>query len=239
MRILHLLAAGALLAGAQSIQLQAHAAGTDKATLQDLMAEGDALNKSLVKATVVKKKLAQADQELKGSQAALDSAARQVKEQIRKLQIEGTSHDQQAQIQISRGCGIKGASSPDATWVAACNAEVDRLNDWGAKLTSSAEGLQAYAQKLSAEQTQVSQATQTWVLKNKQNDADLNDINAALTDWSQRYNAFVFQSATYDRLVHTDLGMQQCTQLSEDPSDGELQRAHRCLQWLWDGATPP
>jgi hypothetical protein len=69
MRTLHLLAVLTLLAGAQAFQLQVHAAGNDKATLQDLMAEGDGLNKALVKATVVQKKIAQNDQELKGSQA--------------------------------------------------------------------------------------------------------------------------------------------------------------------------
>ena len=234
----HRIAVSVLCAGLLAFHPSVRAADSDKAALQDLMVEGDALNKSLVKATVVKKQLAKADQELKGSQAALDSAARQLKEAARKLQIEGTSRDQQAQIQISRGCGI-GGSSPVAAWVAACNAEVDRINAWGAKLANSAEGLKAYSQKLAAEQTQVSQATQTWVLKSKQSDADLNDINAALADWGQRYNALVFKSATYDRLVHTDLGTQQCAQLSDDPSEGELEVAHRCLQWLWDGATPP
>lgn len=238
MRTLHLIAAVALFAGVQAFPPQAHAGDKDKATLQDLMAEGDALNKSLVKATVVKKKLAQTDQELKGSQAAIDGAVRQLKSAAQKLQMEGTSQAQQVSIQKSRGCGL-GGTSPDLAWVAACNKEVDRLNDWATKLATTEDGLKAYAQKLSDEQAQLSHSTEVWAQKNKQNGADLDDINAALTDWSQRYNAFVFQSATYDRLVHTNQGMQECAQLSQDPSEGELEIAHRCLQWLWDGATPP
>lgn len=228
----------ALLAGVLVLPFHAHGAGNDKATLQDLMAEGADLNKSLVKATVVKKKLDQTDQELKGSQAAIDSAKRQLKQASIKLQLEGESHDQQAKMQISRGCGV-GGSSPDKAWVAACNGEVARLNDWLAKIDANADGLKAYGQKITEEQAQLSDTLQLWTKKRKQNDADLNDINAALTDWSQRYNAFVFNSPTYDRLVHTDIGMQQCAQLGPNPSEGEMEVAHRCLQWLWDGATPP
>jgi hypothetical protein len=140
-------------------------------------------------------------------------------------------------MQLSHGCGIPGVKSPDLAWVAACTQEVNRLNDWEKKLGANEDVLKAYAQKLDDEQSENSQAEALWVKKYKQNNSDLNDIGAALTDWSQRYNAFVFQSATYDRLVHTNQGIQQCAQLGDNPTIGDLEVAHHCLQWLWDGAT--
>jgi hypothetical protein len=218
---------GALLA------LASQAANADeKGTLQQLLAENRNLIVQLEKAKKVEGQIAKAELANQGAQSALKHAKEALRREGTGLAIDAASIQQKAD---QAGCPW-GTSSTDIAFVDSCNAEGRRLMALFEDVKKRDSSLQEYAQKLEEKQAQFSERTEKLFAQKKANNADLQFLYDARSNWQRRYNAFVFRSPTYERLKKTAPGAQMCEQLSESGSDQALRSAAQCLQWLWDGA---
>lgn len=204
----------------------------EKSTLQDLLAENKNLIVQLDKAKKVEGEIAKAGLAVEGTQNALKHAQQELQRKGKSLVGEQQSIEVQGQ---QSGCPW-GGSSKDEAFVDSCNAEGARLNALLKDVQQRKITVNEYSRKLQEEQARLSDSTLKWFAKKKENNADLQMLYDARSDWQQRYNAFVFRSATYERLKKTARGADVCERLSANVNDQALRKASQCLQRLWDGA---
>lgn len=223
-------------AGFMAVGSQALAAGAVESdglsTLQGLLAENKNLTVQLRKVRKVKGEIDGKDSEIQGAASALKHAQDDLRRRGARMEDENRRIDEEA---TRSGCPW-GTKSTDLAYVNSCNALGAKLMGWKEDLKNKVITLAEYAAKLQEEQNRLSQATLKWAAKKKENNTDLEELSASFSDWQRRYNAFVFQSETYERLKRTAPGAQQCERLSGNATDQELRNAAQCLQWLWDGA---
>lgn len=203
-------------------------AGAD--TLKALISDAANLKQQFDSAKRRKDQLAAVGQALSGNQLALRKANEALNSEVIVINKEGSEHDGQATTHNSQCSGV----SSDTAFVAACNAEAAKLNNWKGDLEHRAKPLVEYHKKLLEEQGRLNNATLNWAAKTKSNNADFEVLNEAATAWRERYNALVFNSPTYKRLVETKTGAARCSRLA---AADDLEAAQRCLQWLWDGSS--
>lgn len=214
-----------------SLGILSAATADEKGDLEALLAENRNLAVQLAKARTVQADIVKAETELNGAQQALYTAKNDVKRAEMGLLENVRRREQQAR---QAGCPW-GGTSTDKAFVAACNAEGARLNNWLFELQKEGADLRTYERKLGVEQQRLSKSTLTLFAKKKSNNRDLELLGAAQADWQRRYNEFLFRSSTYERLKKTAPGTQECERISADASDEALRRAADCLQRMWDG----
>ena len=199
------------------------------ATLQQLLKENQNLSVQLDKNEKVKGDIAKAELAIKGADSALKHAERDLHEKGVGLVQQAQGIEAQAQ---QSGCPW-GTTQQDKAFVDGCNAEGARLTAMFEDVKKQGMSLEQYGRKLREEQDQLSKRTMDLFAKKKSNNADLELLQAARTDWTNRYNAFVFHSETFERLKKMAPGAGTCDELS---AANDLAGAARCLQYLWDGA---
>jgi hypothetical protein len=197
-------------------------------TLQQLLKENQNLSVQLDKNEKVKGDIAKAELAVKGADSALKHAEQELHQKGAGLLQQ--HQNIQGQVQQS-GCPW-GTTQQDKAFVDACNTEGARLNAMLQDVQKQGITLVEYSRKLQEERAQLSKRTMDWFDKKKSNNADLELLQTARTDWVNRYNAFVFHSETYERLKRTRPGAEICDQISAT----DLPGAARCLQHLFDGA---
>lgn len=204
----------------------------EKDTLQQLLAENKNLTVQLDAAKKTEGQIAKAELANQGAHSALKHAKQELRQLRGGLIDEGKNIGQQAQ---QAGCPW-GSTSTDKGFVAACNAEGKRLNEMLNDVKRRGASIEDYARKLEERQASLGKETMTLFAKKKNNNYDLGILYAVQSDWQRRYNAFVFQSDTYERLKKTAPGAKLCVPLSENAGAQALGSAAKCLERLWDGA---
>ncbi|KKU17816.1 MAG: hypothetical protein UX27_C0025G0003 [Candidatus Azambacteria bacterium GW2011_GWA2_45_90] len=88
----------------------------------------------------------------------------------------------------------------------------------------------------------LSNATLDWAKRTKENNAALNDIYAQQQALTERINRLLSSPSFRDLIKRNGLS-QECTTIEIMPGDASspnlntgMERAHRCLQRVWDGA---
>jgi peptidoglycan hydrolase CwlO-like protein len=203
----------------------------DKTTLQELLAENKNLIVQLNKAEKVKGEIAKAGFAIEGEQAAVKHAQQELRRKGTRIDEQQQEIDTRAQ---AAGCPW-GGSSPDKAFVASCNSEGAKLNAMLKEVQEKKKTLVEYARELDKRQAMYSDLTIKWSEQKKENNADLQVLYDARSDWQRRYNTFVFHSETYERLKKTAPAVRVCEEISAPMTDEELRRAAQCLQRLWDG----
>jgi chromosome segregation ATPase len=210
----------------------AQADDDERAALQKLLKGNEILTAQLDKAKKADGQIAKAQLAIDGAQKALSHAVEQVRHEGETLIDQQKNIDQEAN---RTGCPW-GGESPDKAFVASCNQEAAKLNSLLSQVRQNAISLKDYANALDKEQSRLSGATVSLFQKKKINDANINELAALQAQWARRFNRIVFQSEAYERLKVMAPAAQICEQISESGAEGDLERAHHCLQQLWDGA---
>lgn len=208
------------------------AESSEAVTLQGLLQEGHNLETQLRKVRKVKEEIDDKESGLKGAARALELERAASRERMMGLK------EQQEEIeQKDRNSGCRwGTWSKDLAYVNSCNALLEKLKGWSEEVRTKAMSQIEFERKLQEQQNRLSDATVAWARLKSENNADINELSAAYSDWRQRYNDFVFQSETYERLKKTAPGARLCERLSGSGTYPELRSASQCLQWLFDGA---
>lgn len=208
------------------------AKGEEAATFQDLLTQGDNLETQVRKVKKIKQELDSKESSLKGAADAL----RRAQMGLRRKALEIDKEEQRIEGEDKKSGCRWGTRSKDIDYVNSCNALGEQLKGWQKEVEAKAMSLVEYNNKLQDQQRRLTEATVSWAQQKKENNADLDELNGELGRWQQRYNAFVFQSETYERLKKTAPGAQLCERLSGSGRYQELRSAAQCLQWLFDGA---
>lgn len=205
---------------------------SERQVLANLQAEQQHLNAQLRRVKKTKEEIDHQDLANQGRWDALKYAKNDLQQMKTRLALKDRGIDEK--FEQSR-CAW-GTTSPDKAYVDSCNTLLDKLIGLKNDLGNEAITVEEYASKLQEEENHLSEATFRLGQKRKSNNADMEEVSAALSDWQHRYNSFVFQSETYERLKKTAPGARFCENLSMPMTTGALESASQCLQWLWDGA---
>jgi chromosome segregation ATPase len=208
-------------------------------TLQQLMRENQNLTQQIDQATKTKGEIAKASLENEGAQAAVKGAFEKLRHSGERLIDDEKNIQEQGR---RAGCPWGSTLVNQEAFVAACNKEADRLNGMLAEVQKQAITLQDYARELEGTQTKLSNNTIKLARQKHKIESDLNLLAIARQDWSRRYQEFLFQSPTYNRLRQTAPAARSCESmlppsgLDETAAHEYLRRTAQCLQWVWDGA---
>lgn len=218
-----------------TLAVASHACAADDSeqnTLKALLAQSRHLAAAYEAATKLQQEIEHARQTLLGQQAALDHA----KQELHRRQI-GLVDESEAvhRMDVQSGCPW-GTTSDNAGFVSACNEEGHKLDQMAADIARRHGTLDEVARQLNQEQTRLSNATVDNGLKQKANNSDLEQLNAAIEQWQQQMHNFVFHSKAYEQLKRTAAGTQICEVVSRPDTDIALRRAAACLQQLFDGS---
>lgn len=204
----------------------------EKEALAELLAENQVLVGQITKAETTKGEIGRA----KLSQSGKADALTRGRDELRRLRLGVDREANDITNQANQAGCAWGGSSTDKAYVAGCNTEADRLNGLLEQVKSKEITADQFEQKLNEGQNVLSQTTFTLFQKEKANNADLEELYNARANWQARYNAFVFNSDTYRRLVRMNPASKVCVRIAENMDDASLREAAECLKRLWDGS---
>lgn len=211
----------------------APARAQEQTTLEKLMAQNKVLTEKTEEAEKTKGEIAKAILVNNGAQAALKGAVEKLRHAGMGVIDEQKKIDEQAR---RAGCPWGATLRGQDAFVVSCNKEADRLNGLMEEVKKQHISLQDYARELDKAQTEVSNTATKLEQQKHKNESDLQVYAKARAVWAKRYQEFLFQSPTYERLKKTDPGAKLCDELSLPETHEALKRASQCLQWVWDGA---
>ncbi len=146
-----------------------------------------------------------------------------------------------------------GSPSSDQSFVNACNARANQLNSWGSQIDAWNERVGSWAKRVNDRKdtlilyekglreryADLTKGTMDWAKRKKENNYQLNELEARKHILNQRLQAALKDLAQRDALS------QECKAIAEKitPDDATnpnlntpMEQAHRCLQRVWDGA---
>ena len=206
--------------------------------VNDLKGQLEQLQKDKNSAEAKAATLAQEEQRLIATDELLSGAIANYKKDLAAHDAEAAN--QNAQV-IAHNAQCTGTFE-DENFVNACNTRAGQLNDWGGRINAHADTLDMYAAGLNERINDLSNATLDWAKRTKENNAALNDIYAQQQALTERINRLLSSPSFRDLIKRNGLS-QECTTIEIMPGDASspnlntgMERAHRCLQRVWDGA---
>ncbi|MFY9461896.1 MAG: hypothetical protein WAP51_01705 [Candidatus Sungiibacteriota bacterium] len=144
-------------------------------------------------------------------------------------------------------------SSSDQSFVNACNARAGQLNSWGSQIDAWKEQVNSWAKRvddrkgtlimkengLKERYADLQRGVLDWTKRKKENNYQLNELPGRKQILNARFQAVLADLARRNALS------QECKAIAEKITPGDarnpdlntpMERAHRCLQRVWDGA---
>jgi peptidoglycan hydrolase CwlO-like protein len=209
-----------------------------------LRKEGDALEAEQASLSKIKDQLASLKIQLTEEDADIKRQYEVGAEEEKQLGRDSASFNQDASY-FNSYCNAGHLSQAEvAARTSWCSAHKGPLESEKESLAARDEDLMKRSGQLKTRRENLNQRTLDWAAKQKKLNADQDDLQARTNDWLKRLNTFLASSTVVDLRKRADVG-KSCQEIPTDASggypferilNGAAEKAHHCLQTIWDGA---
>ena len=209
-----------------------------------LRKEGDALEQEQVSLSKLKEQLIAIKIQLTEEDSDIKKKYEAGSNEEKQLEKDSASFNTEASYFNSYCNAGRLTPAEVATRTEWCGAHKGPIESKKVSLASRNDDLTERAKQLKERRDRLSERTLEWAAKQKKLNADEDDLQSRANNWLKRLNTFLATPTITDLKKRANVG-KTCQDIPTDASgaypferilNGAAERAHRCLQTIWDGA---